>query len=90
MSYIRETIKEFAAKLFQENELEEVYIAIIEYDKQWYLEVEISNGEIAGTYQTNTSDLEIARYMADDLDDELYTYGVIVHSTRKSWEEYLP
>lgn len=83
------TIEEFAQILVDENDLDEVYIAIIE-NGNWQLEVEISSGEIAGTYDTDTDDLEEARALADDLEEALYGgHGVVVHSTRQSWEEYL-
>lgn len=65
------------------------YIAVMENDMQYDLEVETSREVIAGTYRTTETDLGKAQQLADELDLHLTKLGVQVFKTRTSWDDYL-
>jgi hypothetical protein len=81
------TIKEFARSLLEGNSgLERCYIAIMPNEGEYDLEVEVSEGTIAGNFSTGTRCLRNARRMADELEKELAGLAVKVYGTRQEWE----
>ena len=84
------TIKKFAQYVFKSNkDVKVCYIAIImNDDDEWDLEVEINEGSIGGVYAAETTDLEKARKLADELQEELTTLGWTVFYTRNEWQKY--
>jgi hypothetical protein len=67
------------------------YLAVIENDDHYDVEVEIPNHNIAGTFETkhpiNEAGLENARAAADVMEAHLTELGVKVYETRDEWEE---
>lgn len=65
------------------------YISIQLIDDHYDLEVETSLDTIGGVYGTGRNDLDYARDLADELENELNKRGVNVCYTRQEWEIYL-
>lgn len=62
------------------------YIAIMPDDSEGYrMEVEVSQGEIAGSYPTGTTNLRKARKMANEMAGVLQSLGHIVFHDRTAW-----
>ena len=83
------TIKEFVRDIvMKENRgLKRCYIAIMPMDGQFDLEVEtVASETIGGTYRTDTSNLEMARKLANQMHRELNRRGVKVFRSRVRWE----
>lgn len=84
------TLKEFAQQIKDEHPtLSQCYIAVMDIDGQYDLEVEVSEDTIGGVYRTEESNLETARSLADELEEHLDTLGINVAATRQIWESYL-
>lgn len=82
-------MKLFAAQLVRENPgVKSCYIALMENDGQYDLEVEVNEGTIGGTCRTEEKNLTRARRLADELDKELSALGWKVYFTREEWEEH--
>jgi hypothetical protein len=70
-----------------ESGVKKVYIAIIpDLDGFYGLEVEINEGTIGFTHETDTRSLELAREQADLLETLLTDVGIKVFYTRAEWE----
>lgn len=65
------------------------HVAVIRASDAYTLEVEISEGTIAGCYDADTRNLEKARRLADELDRALAARGVTVFPSRPAWEDHL-
>lgn len=83
------TLKEFVDYILSSLSTGECYIAImpsVETDT-FHLEVESEPiDSIAGSYDTETSDLQEARQKADELEDILSDKGIFVYQGRSDWE----
>ena len=64
------------------------YISIQLIDSDYDLEVEISHDAIGGVYGTGSGNLDKARSLANELEDEFNKRGVKVIYTRKEWDDY--
>jgi hypothetical protein len=87
-------IKEFVDGIVGQLDKNACYLAILvgfdeEMEDTINIEVEISEGSIAGMYDTKTDDVEKARRIANSIDRELSRRSIRVFSDRDSWEEFL-
>jgi hypothetical protein len=82
------TIQEFSQQIVEEHPgLKSCYIALIKNDGQY--DMEVSQGDIGGTYATGLQQLTLVRKLADELDNELSQRGVRVFTDRVDWEVFL-
>lgn len=82
------TLEEFASQLVRDDpSLKACYIAVMEAEDGYNLEVETAPGVIGGTWATDTKRLTHARRLADRLDAILTQRGITVHQTRHDWED---
>lgn len=83
-------LAQFAKEFLKENSgVKACYIAVMDNDGKYDLEVEVNEGSIGGVFATNSSSLMYARDLADVLDSALCNSGVRVFQDRKSWESFL-
>lgn len=82
------TLEEFASQLVRDDpSLKACYIAVMEAEDGYNLEVETAPGVIGGTYATNSTKLHYARNAAGSLDAILTQKGITVYKTRQEWED---
>lgn len=90
------TIQEFGQQIVEEYPgLKACYIAVMEIDGQYDLEVEVSQGDIGGVFRTDIPIVigtrpqihwERVRALVDELDQTLTGAGVKVYQNRRVWE----
>jgi len=64
-----------------------IYLAIIETDEGWDVEIEVNEGTIAYTYRTEQEDVDKAREIANEIEKILVVSGIHVYQTRVAWED---
>ena len=84
-----QSIKNFVEDIAEDCNSGACYIAIIPGDYGLNLEVEVSDAEIAGTFCTNTKNVEKARKLADELQKELQIHGFVVFFDCNEWQKCL-
>lgn len=91
------TIDEFAEHVHDKHpEMTDCYIAVMNGEDNWMLEVEIDEGTIGGTFDTEirssaegSKGHQLATSLCEQLDKALDNMGVKVHKTRQEWDDYL-
>lgn len=83
-----EQAKEFVAGVVDQLN-KTCYLAIVQNDEGYDVEVEADRDTIAGTFATEYRSLAKARQIADAMEKELKSHGIKVISTRQAWERYI-
>lgn len=90
------TIDEFAEHVHENHpDMTDCYIAVMNGYDNWMLEVEIDEGTINGTFDTEIPASEegskghsLATELCDLLDKAFDDMGITVHKTRQEWEDH--
>ena len=70
-------------------EIEGVYLALIPFEGNWSIEVEINDGTISHVCESGTGDLGVSRIIADEIDRVFSEAGIKVFKTRDEWDDAL-
>ena len=62
-----------------------IYLAAMESDEGWDIEIEVNEGTVAYTFRSGLEDVDKAREVADEIEDILVVSGIHVYKTRIGW-----